>query len=146
MGRPRVFRRSKRRFFFCLGVYLDLHAVANTYTLNLNPISLSVLSSANVGCLECRNQGSQPIVSSNGTTAGTAIAWALKTPGNSGGTITLYAFNALNLSTVLFSGAAGTWMPGSGASYIGGALISPLVANGRVYVPSDGAVTVFGLH
>jgi hypothetical protein len=84
------------------------------------------------------------VISSNGTTAGTAIAWALKTPGNSGGTITLYAFDALKMTT-LYSGAAGNWTVGSGASYIAGALVSPLVANGRVYVPTDGSVAVFGL-
>jgi hypothetical protein len=68
----------------------------------------------------------------------------LKTPGNGGGTITLYAFNALTMS-VLYSGAAGSWTIGSGQTYIGGALISPTVANGKVYVPTDGSVAVFGL-
>jgi hypothetical protein len=121
-------------------------APLNTYNLNRSPFSLSVQSSANVGCLECRNAGSQPIVSSNGTQNGSAIVWALKTPGNSGGTITLYAFNALNMSSVLFSAPAGSWNATSGASYIGGALISPLVVDGRVYVPSDGSVSVFGLR
>jgi hypothetical protein len=84
-------------------------------------------------------------VSSNGTTAGTAVVWALKTPGGSGGSITLYAFDALNMSHTLFSGTAGSWTQGAGASYIGGALVSPTVANGRVYVPTDGSVAVFGL-
>jgi FtsP/CotA-like multicopper oxidase with cupredoxin domain len=105
---------------------------------------LSPFATANPGCLECRNAGSQPIVSSNGTTAGSTVVWALKTPGSSGGTITLYAFDARTLAT-LYTGAAGTWTVGSGASYIGGALISPVVANGRVYVPTDGSVAVFGL-
>jgi FtsP/CotA-like multicopper oxidase with cupredoxin domain len=108
-------------------------------------ISLTVQSSGSPGCLECRNSGSQPIVSSNGTTPGTAVVWALKTPGNGGGNLTLYAFDALNMSHTLFTGVAGPWTVGSGASYIGGALISPTVANGRVYVPTDGGVAVFGL-
>jgi FtsP/CotA-like multicopper oxidase with cupredoxin domain len=116
-----------------------------TYAVQTSPLSLTVESSVNPGCLECRDQGSQPIVSSNGTTAGTAIVWALKTPGNSGGNITLYAFDALNMSHILFTGVAGSWTMGSGASYIGGALVSPTVANGRVYVPTDGGVAVFGL-
>jgi len=116
-----------------------------TYKLGLSPIGLTTQSSANVGCLECRDQGSQPVVSSNGTTAGTAVVWALKTPGNSGGTITLYAFNALKMSQTLFAGAAGQWTITPGAAWIGGALVSPTVANGRVYVPTDGAVAVFGL-
>ena len=78
--------------------------------------------------------------------AGSAIVWALKTPGNGGGNISLYAFNALNMATTLFSGTAGTWTQTSGTQWIGGALVSPLVAGGKVYVPVDGAVTVFGLH
>jgi len=114
-------------------------------TLGLNPVALKMQSSANVGCLECRNAGSQPVVSSNGTVAGTAVAWALKTPTISGGTITLYAFDASNVATTLYSGAAGSWNPPSGHTTIGGALVSPLVADGHVYVPTDGGVAVFGL-
>jgi hypothetical protein len=118
-----------------------------TYLLNIpasGAPSLSSFASASVGCLECRNSGSQPVISSFGTNAGTAIAWALKTPGNSGGTITLYAFNALTMQT-LFSGAAGAWTVGPNSTYIAGALVSPTVANGKVYVPTDGSVAVFGL-
>jgi hypothetical protein len=117
----------------------------NTYNLNLGPVGLAVQSSANVGCLECRDDGSQPVVSSNGNKAGSAVVWALKTPGASGGTIKLYAFDALNMGTTLYNAAAGSWTAASGTSYIGGALVSPLVANGHVYVPTDGSVGVFGL-
>jgi hypothetical protein len=120
-------------------------APLSTYTLSTSPLSLSVLSSGYPGCLECRDSGSQPIVSSNGTTAGTAVVWAMKTAGGSGGTLTLYAFNPFSMGTPLFSGAAGPWTVGTGASYIGGALISPTVANGHVYVPTDGGVAVFGI-
>jgi FtsP/CotA-like multicopper oxidase with cupredoxin domain len=117
----------------------------NTYTLNLAPLGLSVQSHADVGCLECRDDGSQPVVSSNGTTPQTAVVWALKTPTGSGGTISLYAFDALDMSHTLFAGSAGVWTVGAGASYIGGALVSPTVAHGRVYVPTDGSVAIFGL-
>ena len=118
----------------------------STYTLSTAPIGLTIQSSANVGCLECRDSGSQPVVSSNGTQPSTAVVWALKTPGNSGGTISLYAFDALNMGHTLFTGAAGGWTQASGTGWIGGALVSPLVANGSVYVPVDGGVAVFGLH
>jgi len=117
-------------------------------TLNVggSPPVLSVQSSANVGCLECRDHGAQPIVSSNGTQAGTAVVWALKTPGQSGGQISLYAFDALNMSHTLFTGVAGNWTQTPSSLWIGGALVSPLVVDGRVYVPNDGYVSVFGLH
>jgi len=123
----------------------------STYTLNLTPaISLTTQSFAvspgTDKCFLCRNQGSQPVVSSNGLKPGTAVVWALKTGGNSGGPITLYAFDALNMSKTVFSGNAGTWLPGPGVDSIAGALVSPLVANGRVYVPTDGGVAVFGLQ
>jgi hypothetical protein len=117
-----------------------------TYNLGTAPVGFSAQSATNVGCLECRDEGSQPIVSSNGTQAGTAVVWALKTPGNNGGTISLYAFGALNMGTPLFHATAGSWNETPGASWMGGALISPLVVDGRVYVPSDGSVSVFGLQ
>ncbi len=117
----------------------------STYKLLLAPIQLTTQSTANVGCLECRDAGSQPVVSSNGTAPGTAVVWALKTPTGSGGTISLYAFDALNMSHTLFSGVAGSWLKAPAAGYIAGALVSPTIANGRVYVPTDGAVAVFGL-
>jgi FtsP/CotA-like multicopper oxidase with cupredoxin domain len=116
------------------------------YEVQTSPLALSALTSTNVGCFECRDQGSQPVISSNGTTPGTAVVWALKTPGNSGGPITLYAFDPFHLGNVLFSGQAGVWEPQPNAPYIAGALVSPLVANGRVYVPAQGGVAVFGLQ
>jgi suppressor of ftsI len=117
----------------------------NTYKVGVAPFALTERSSSPTGHLEGRDAGSQPIVSSNGTQAGTAVAWALQTPGNPGGTITLMAFDALNMGTPLFKGTAGVWTKTAGAEWIGGALVSPLVANGKVYVPTDGSVSVFGL-
>jgi FtsP/CotA-like multicopper oxidase with cupredoxin domain len=140
-GGPAFFQDTSGNSYIIYGTGNPL----TTYEVGLTPVSLTPFASANVGCLECRNAGSQPIVSSLGTNPGTAIAWALKTPGNGGGTISLYAFDALTMR-VLFAGAAGTWNVGSNATYIGGALVSPEVANGRVYVPTDGSVAVFGLH
>jgi FtsP/CotA-like multicopper oxidase with cupredoxin domain len=118
----------------------------STLNVNTSPLSLSTQSSFNIaGGLEHRDQGSQPVVSSNGTQAGSAVVWALYTPGQEGGSITLYAFNALNMSQVLFTGVAGTWTKDPAAEWVGEALVSPLVVDGRVYVPTDGAVGVFGL-
>jgi hypothetical protein len=139
-GGPAIFQDSSANTYVLLGG----NPLTN-YELQTSPLGLSALTSTNVGCLECRDAGSQPVISSNGTTAGSAVVWALQTPKSSGGTITLYAFDPFNLGSVLFSGAAGTWEPGPNAPYIAGALISPLVANGRVYVPTEGSVAVFGL-
>jgi hypothetical protein len=139
-GGPAFFQDSSGTSYV---VYGDGNPIS-TYTFSPATASLSVKATINFGCLECRDAGSQPIVSSDGTNPGTAIVWALQTPGGSGGTISLVAFNALTMAK-LFQGSAGSWTVGSGASYIAGALVSPVVANGRVYVPTDGSVAVFGL-
>ncbi len=80
--------------------------------------------------------GSSPIVSSNGQTPGSAIVWLVRR--NS--TMNLEAYDATNLATLLFSGAAGSW-----ANPQNNGFVTPLVANGKVYVGSTGTVTVFGL-
>jgi hypothetical protein len=117
----------------------------NDYTIGPSPPSLEIQSSANVGCLECRDQGSTPIVSSNGTQAGTAIAWVLGFPGAGGGNVNLFAFDALNMNHTLFESVVGSWTLCNGCSYVGGGLHGVLVANGKVYAPTDGAVAVYGL-
>jgi len=122
-------------------------APLSTYRLGTNG-SLQLQSSVSVaGCLECRNAGgSQPIVSSKGTDGSTTVVWALNTPKGTGGIIRLLAFEAMNMQHTLFAGPVGPWTRVPPSKYVGGALISPLVANGRVYVPFDGGVAVFGLE
>src|ERR1019366_8943309 len=77
-------------------------------------------------------------VSSNGTTAGSAIIWAVSRPSNTT-SVNLYAFSAGGTLTQLFSSPAGTW-PNTG----GNANIVPVVANGKVYVASYKALTILG--
>jgi hypothetical protein len=81
--------------------------------------------------------GSLPIVSSNGATAETGVVWLIKR----GATIQLEAYDALSLGNPLFAANAGTW---SNQSY-GNSFLTPMEANGRVYVPAYKTVTVFGL-
>ena len=81
-------------------------------------------------------------VSSNGTTAGTAIIWAVGRP-TSTTAVNLYAFAALSSGgtyKLLFSSPAGSW-PNTG----GNANIVPVVANGKVYVAANKALTIFGV-
>jgi hypothetical protein len=75
----------------------------NTSSLIVSPLSLFMQSITNVGRLECRDADAQPIMSSGGTIAGTAVVSTLKTPGNSGGTTTFYAFTALAMRATLLS-------------------------------------------
>jgi hypothetical protein len=85
-------------------------------------------------------------ISSNGTTPGTAIIWAVARPTARStpaslkqGVPTLYAFDA-STGAQLFAAVAGAW-PNSYAN----ANILPVVANGRVYVASYEQLNIFGL-
>lgn len=90
------------------------------------------------------NSGQDPgfftAISSNKQKPGTAIIWAVSRPSVSPFTVTLYAFNAGNVTKPLYAAAAGTW-PNTG----GNANIVPVVANGHVYVASDKRLDIFGL-
>jgi hypothetical protein len=88
------------------------------------------------GTLIAGSGGSLPIVSSNGSAAGTGVVWLV----NRGENLQLEAYDAERLGTPLFTGAAGTWTPGKGNAFV-----TALEANGRVYVPGYKTVAVFGL-
>ena len=79
--------------------------------------------------------GSFPIVSTNGGAADTGVVWALER----GSTMELKAYDAASLGAPLFQANSGSWSNGSRG------WLTPLVANGRVYAPAAGTVTVFGL-
>ncbi len=108
--------------------HLRAYSVATTGTAKLTQIA----TSSDTG----GGSGSFPVISSNGTTAGTAVAWAIER-GNP--TEQIRAYDAASLGAPLFQANAGNWSNGS-RSYL-----TPLVANGRVYVGAAGTVTVFGL-
>jgi hypothetical protein len=80
--------------------------------------------------------GSLPIVSSSGAMPGTGVVWLI----HRGTTVQLEAYDALALGNPLFSANAGQWSNGYGNSFL-----TPMEANGRVYVPAYRTVTVFGL-
>ncbi|HSC19460.1 MAG TPA: hypothetical protein VLC74_11140 [Rhizomicrobium sp.] len=82
------------------------------------------------------SSGSFPVISSNGSAAHTGVTWVIK---RGSPTEQLVAYNAESLGAPLFQANAGNWSNGS-RSYL-----SPLVANGRVYVGAYQTVTVFGL-
>ena len=90
--------------------------------------------------------GTIPVVSSNGTTANTAVVWFVQRPATSsdqdpGTPVTLWAFAASNLSQSLFSSQAGTWKHADNSN----ADLVPTVANGNVYVASNKQLEIFGL-
>jgi hypothetical protein len=82
--------------------------------------------------------GATPSISANGTASG--IVWVIQ----SGSTGTLHAFDATNLATELYnSNQAGTrdQFPDSSNDKF----VTPMIANGKVYVGTPNAVVVFGL-
>jgi outer membrane protein assembly factor BamB len=87
-----------------------------------------------------------PVISSNGTAAGSAVMWFVQRPQSSmdknpGTPVTLWAFDVNNLNSALFSVQAGTWTHAVNSN----ANIVPTVANGKVYVASNMQLQIFGL-
>jgi hypothetical protein len=81
--------------------------------------------------------GSLPIVSSNGTAAGTGVVWLVRRSSP----ISVEAYDATALGAPIFAANTGNWSnPGQGNPFL-----TPMEANGRVYVPGYLTVSVFGL-
>ncbi|MGZ6390505.1 MAG: hypothetical protein ACXWQZ_14745, partial [Ktedonobacterales bacterium] len=95
--------------------------------------------------------GGNPVVSSNGVTAGTGIVWIISPPvdcgssdhcnPSSGGT--LRAYDALNLSNELYSSSQDTARDGL-SSFVKFSV--PTVANGSVFVGTANSLDIFGLN
>jgi hypothetical protein len=86
-------------------------------------------------------------VSSNGTTQGSAIAWAIDgtqfgSPGPGPGPAVLYAYDATNILTMLYSSAQNATRDAAGNAV---KFVVPTVTNGKVYVGTSSEVDVYGL-
>lgn len=81
--------------------------------------------------------GCVPSVSSNGNTNG--IVWALY-PGTP---VTLFAYDATNLATMLYNSGQNSARDTATAAYVKFEL--PSVVNGKVYVPTSSSLVVYGL-
>ena len=118
------------------------------YTFDNNNGKLSTTPSATGDTF--KGYGTIPAVSSNASFPGTGIVWAIRN-NNGGGnlgtftevgknTLTLLAYDAENLgSASIVNLPCGTW-PKQGSFLV------PTVADGKVFVGSDGQLTVFGLQ
>lgn len=104
---------------------------------SVNTGSTPALTQVAAGTSNAGYGGSIPIVSSNGATSGTAVVWLIRR----GDTVQLEAYDALALGAPLFAANAGRW---SNKGY-GNSFLTPMEANGRVYVPAYKTITVFGL-
>jgi hypothetical protein len=82
-------------------------------------------------------------VSSNGTSMNAGIIWALGLPAATPHTLTLYAFSSAPSNgtfQLLNQVPAGVW------NYPGNTDSVPVVANGQVYVASEGMLTIWGIN
>ena len=85
--------------------------------------------------------GASPVISSNGSNTG--IVWALDTSGyTTPAPAILRAYDASNLAKELFVSPSS----GSGAAGPAVKFAVPTVANGKVYIGTQGELSVFGLH
>jgi len=80
--------------------------------------------------------GATPSISANGSTNG--IVWAVE----NGGTAVLHAYDAANLANELYNSNQAA---NSRDQFQGNKFITPVVANGKVYVGTPNSVAVFGL-
>ena len=78
--------------------------------------------------------GATPVISANDTTDG--IVWVVENGSNG----VLHAYDATNLATELYNSTQG-----SNGRFSANKFITPMVANGRVYVGTQTSVVVFGL-
>ena len=86
-------------------------------------------------------------VSSNGMTPGSAIVWAINgtqygSPGPGPGPAVVYAYDATNILTMLYSSAQNATRDAAGNA---AKFAVPTVANGKVYVGTSTEVDVYGL-
>jgi hypothetical protein len=78
-------------------------------------------------------------VSANGANGNSAVVWSLGLKNGSADAV-LRAYNALDLKTLWVSDAKAADEIGAGTKFA-----VPTVANGKVYVPTDGKLVVYGL-
>jgi hypothetical protein len=117
------------------------------FSFNANNSGLISTSATSVTAMAFAFPGPVPSVSANGTSNG--IVWGLdnhswgSTCANGANCQVLYAYDATNLAIMLYNSgqAAGNRdVPGSAVKFT-----TPTIANGKVYVPSNGTVSAFGL-
>jgi hypothetical protein len=115
--------------------YIALNDVIRSYLMSGSGTLIPDLPNSS-GSRQFKFPGATPVVSANGGDSG--IVWAIQRANPA----VLVAYNATNLSAELYSSSAS----GSRDQLTGGVkFAAPIVANGKVYAGSQGALTVFGL-
>ncbi len=95
-----------------------------------------VLTPSAQGTTNAGYGGSLPIISSNGAAAGTGVVWLIRRSSP----VSVEAYQADSLGAPIFSANTGNWPNPNQNSFL-----TPMQANGRLYVPGYKSVSVFGL-
>ncbi len=108
--------------------------------LKAYPLTNAMIASApaSTSAIKFPYPGSTPSISANGTNNG--IVWALES--SLGAASVLHAYDASNLAHELYNSKQSTTRDAFG---LGNKFITPMIANGRVYVGTQNSVAVFGL-
>ncbi len=114
-------------YYGAVGDHLRAFSIANAKLTS----PASSLSSESFGY-----PGTTPSISANGTSAG--IVWAVE---NNGGGV-LHAYDATNLATELYNSNQAA---NNRDHFSDNKFITPMIANGKVYVGTPNSVAVFGL-
>ena len=85
--------------------------------------------------IQFRFPGATPAISANGTSNG--IVWAVE----NGTTAVLHAYDAANLANELYNSNQAS---GNRDKFAGNKFITPMIANGNVFVGTPNSVAVFG--
>ena len=107
-------------------------------TLKAFPVAMAKLAStpSSQSSIQFPYPGTTPSISASGTANG--IVWAVE----NGATAVLHAYNATNLANELYNSNQAT---GNRDQFAGNKFITPMVANGKVFVGTPNSVAVFGL-
>ena len=120
--------------------YQGIRGVMNAYTIT-NGYIVPTASSSSTTIFY--GFGTTPSISANGTNSG--IVWVIQTDGSTPsdtGAAVLHAYNATNLAVELYNSSQNIARdnPGGGVKYT-----VPTVANGKVYVGAQYALSVYGV-
>jgi hypothetical protein len=112
------------------------------WKLAISDDTVSLVKESETAQLVNNDKGFFTSISSSGTADGSAIIWAVTRPNDAlKPNVTLYAFDAQNISTPLYKSVAGTW---PNISKPANSNIVPTIVNGKVYVASFQALNIFG--
>jgi hypothetical protein len=109
------------------------NTVLRAYSLSDANLTLASQATSSTG-----SRGGVPIVSSNGNSNG--IVWMITRDENSG-TLTLHAYDAMDVSKQIYNTSQNATRDAIGA---GGPFATPMVVDGKVFVPAKTKLVVYG--